>query len=190
MKSLGKIILVTGGARSGKSSFAEQYAAKTGGKIAYIATAQILDEEMKYRVDLHKKRRPINWITYESPYDAEQAIKQASSEVEVVLFDCLTLYVSNMLCSDQMPTLENERYSYVKNKIGLLINAVKNSNLTVIFVTNEVGMGIVPINQMAREYRDLAGLTNQMMAAVADCVYLVISGMAVDVKKIAINLEE
>ena len=91
----GKIILVTGGARSGKSAFAEKLAAK-GKKVAYIATAQIFDNEMAFRVKLHKKRRPVNWQTFEAPFNAEDAIMQAAADNDVILFDCITLYISNI----------------------------------------------------------------------------------------------
>lgn len=186
---MGKIILITGGARSGKSCFAEKYAARYGKNIAYIATAQVYDDEMRRRVDLHQKRRPVSWATYEAPYDAESVVMQAAHTADLILFDCLTLYLSNMLCAASMPTAPDARYTYVKTRICRLIDSAKQSDATVVFVTNEVGMGIVPLNAMAREYRDLAGLTNQFMAEAAKEVYLVISGLAVDVKKIAEQLE-
>ena len=185
-----KIILVTGGARSGKSRFAEQYVAKHGIKIAYIATAQIYDDEMKLRVELHKNRRPAEWTTYESPYMAENAIIEASKKHDTILFDCLTLYTSNMLFAKSAPQEIKKRYEYVKEKIEILLKTAKASNCEIIFVTNEIGMSIVPENALAREYRDLAGLVNQIIAANADEVYMVISGIAVDIKKIATKLEE
>jgi adenosylcobinamide kinase/adenosylcobinamide-phosphate guanylyltransferase len=185
-----KIILVTGGARSGKSRFAEQYVAKHGKEIAYIATAQIYDDEMKLRVTLHKNRRPSEWTTYESPYNAEHAIMSASKKHDTILFDCLTLYTSNMLFAKSAPQKLKERYEYVKEHIEILLKSAKESNRQIIFVTNEVGMSIVPENALAREYRDLAGLVNQSVAATADEVYMVISGIAVDIKKISTKLEE
>jgi len=183
---VGKIILVTGGARSGKSSFAEQYAMTYGKKISYIATAQIYDAEMKYRVNLHRERRPASWVTYH----AEKAIEQAAQQSDLILFDCLTLYLSNLLCAKDCPQKMDDQFTYVKEYIENLIHYSKKSAAQVIFVTNEVGMGIVPENALARAYRDLAGLSNQMMATVADCVYLVVSGIPVDVKKLAVKLEE
>ena len=93
------IVLVTGGARSGKSSFAEKYVAKYGKRIAYIATAQIFDEEMKFRVDLHQSRRPSEWQTYEAPFDAHKAILEAGEKHDMILFDCMTIYTSNLLFS-------------------------------------------------------------------------------------------
>ena len=95
----GRIVLVTGGARSGKSTFAEKLAAQSGQRIGYIATAQIYDEEMRFRVALHQQRRPANWQTYEAPFGAEEAIQAACQQNDVILFDCITLYLSNLLCS-------------------------------------------------------------------------------------------
>lgn len=182
------IVLVTGGARSGKSSFAEKYVAKQGKRIAYIATAMVLDDEMKFRVDLHQKRRPDNWHTFEAPFNAHEAIIKAAADHDAVLFDCMTLYMSNIIFS--LPGIEDSalNYSTVREKIELLIEAAQQFSGTVVFVTNEVGSGIVPDNHLAREYRDLAGLANQMVAAAADKVFLVVSGIPVDIKKIAEEL--
>lgn len=186
----GKIILVTGGARSGKSTFAERYAALGGQRIAYIATAQIFDDEMKERVSIHQSRRPANWLTFEAPYKAEEAMAQAVRRADYVLFDCLTLYTSNLLLAPDAPATREERCQAVLAAIEKLLVSAKQGNCDVIFVTNEVGLGIVPDNALAREYRDVAGLVNQKVAATADEVYLVVSGLAVELKKIAVSLEE
>jgi adenosylcobinamide kinase/adenosylcobinamide-phosphate guanylyltransferase len=187
IKMAGKIILVTGGARSGKSEFAEQYALMSGKPVAYIATAQIYDEEMRLRVALHRQRRPNNWRTYEAPYFAEKAIDQAVTHADIILFDCLTLYTSNLLLAPNVSDNQKERGRYIAAQIELLLESARSSQATVIFVTNEVGMGVVPENALAREYRDVAGLANQQVAACADEVYLVVSGLAVDIKKLAVN---
>lgn len=184
------IILVTGGARSGKSSFAEKYAAKCGKKIAYIATAQVRDREMEARIELHKRRRPAEWTTYEAPYDAHISIDLASKEHDAILFDCLTLYVSNMLCEENALESAKARADKVKEQVKKLIAGARRSGRQTIFVTNEVGMGIVPENALAREYRDLAGTVNQMMAKAAAETYLVVAGIAVDVKKLSAQWEE
>lgn len=186
----GKIILVTGGARSGKSTFAERYAAVGGRQVAYIATAQIYDDEMKERVRLHQSRRPVNWPTFEAPYNAEEAMAKAVQNADIVLFDCLTLYTSNLLLAPAAPTDREERCQAVLGSIEKLLASAKQGDCDIIFVTNEVGLGIVPDNALAREYRDVAGLVNQKVAANADEVYLVVSGLAVELKKIAVNLEE
>ncbi len=184
----GKIVMVTGGARSGKSVFAEKYVSAAGCTVAYIATAQIYDDEMKQRVALHRRRRPENWQTFEAPYAADQAMLQAVDTAGAVLFDCLTLYTSNLLLAPDAPPKAEERYEYVMGQIDKLIDSACSGKATVVFVTNEVGMGIVPDNALAREYRDIAGLVNQKVAASATEVYLVLSGLAVDVKKLAVNI--
>lgn len=181
---MGKIILVTGGARSGKSTFAEQYACSLGNKLAYIATAQVLDEEMADRVKLHQERRNNNWRTFEAPVAAELAIKEAA-DYPVILFDCLTLYTTNLLLMQQSDLIEVRRAA-VMRQVELVLQAAKDSNAAIIFVTNEVGMGIVPDNALSREYRDLAGWVNQKFAAAADEVYLVVCGLPVELKKIAL----
>ena len=181
------IILVTGGARSGKSSFAEKFVASHGQRIAYVATAQILDEEMRYRVALHKKRRPASWTTYEAPFAAEGAIRAASEAHDALLFDCLTVYLSNLVCKLSEDELADEArvYELAHSAADRLIAAAKESGMTCIFVTNEVGAGIVPENKLARLYRDIAGLVNQQVAAAAEAVYLTVSGIPVDIKKLA-----
>ena len=184
----GKIVLVTGGARSGKSSFAEKYVATHGEKIAYIATAQVYDEEMRYRVNLHKDRRPENWKCIEAPYLAEFAIENSTKTNDIILFDCLTLYVTNLLLSENAPSSMKERFNYVKEAIERIIEVSQKTDANIVFVTNEVGMSIVPENNLAREFRDLAGIANQMIAAVADEVYLVISGIPVELNKIKNNI--
>lgn len=182
---MGKIILVTGGARSGKSQFAEKLALKLGkNRAAYIATAQIFDEEMAHRIKIHKERRGKNWLTFESPFDADKSILLASKNFDVILFDCVTIYLSNFLCNANLDD-EEKIFADFKILIENLISAAKNSDSTVIFVSNEVGAGIVPENKLARKFRDLAGLANQMLANEAEKVFLTVAGLAVDVKKIA-----
>ncbi len=183
---MGSIILVTGGARSGKSEFAERYAAVHGKQIAYIATAEIWDEEMKRRVNLHRARRPKNWQTYEAPRNADAAIRQAGKEHDVILFDCLTLYLSNYLCRPEAAEMSaGDLTEGVRQLTERLIDAAREQAGTVIFVTNEVGAGIVPENRLARLYRDLAGRMNQQMAVAAERVFATICGLAVDWKKLA-----
>ena len=186
---MGQIILVTGGARSGKSRFAEEYAAKYGKQVGYIATAEIYDAEMEFRVKLHRQRRPASWQTYEAPFDAHEALEKAGKVCDMVLFDCLTLYVSNLLCS--LPSIDDSDYNYAlaKEKMDRLLTQAKKNPGTTIFVSNEVGGGIVPENHLSREYRDIAGIVNQWAAKAADKVYLVVCGLPVDVKKLAENWE-
>ena len=184
----GKIVLVTGGARSGKSAFAESLAAKAGDSVGYIATAQIYDEEMRYRVKLHQERRPDNWQTYEAPFGAEQALVEAAASHAVILFDCITLYLSNLLCAIPEADLTEERaYTDMTVQIDRLLQAAQTAakqGVTVIFVSNEVGAGIVPENRLARFYRDLSGLANQRIAAAAEDVYAVLAGIPVNIKRL------
>lgn len=181
---MGKIVLVTGGARSGKSFFAERYAKKFGKNISYIATAEIYDDEMKERIALHKKRRPTEWKTYEAPKNAADIIEKAAKMSDMILFDCLTIYLSNLVLSFE----ENIDEKKITEEIDLLINTAKKTSATIIFVTNEVGAGIVPENKLSRAYRDIAGRMNQTFSASADEVYCVISGCPIDLKKIMIKL--
>lgn len=187
---MGKIILVTGGARSGKSSFAERYVKENGTNIAYIATSQIYDEEMAFRVKLHKQRRPSSWDTFEAPFNAHEVIAENGDKYDFFLFDCMTIYISNLLCSYDNIDDFDAIYENICTQVERLIEAVRRSNSTVVFVTNEVGSGIVPDNRLSREYRDLAGLSNQMMARAADKVYLVVSGIPVDIKKLEASLQD
>lgn len=183
---MGKIILATGGARCGKSRFAEEYAKACGGSVAYIATAQVQDAEMAFRVGMHRERRPAQWDTYEAPFGAHKAIREAGKAHDVILFDCVTLYLSNLLCSMDEEELEVQDaiYQLTGHAVDDLIEAANSVDSTVIFVTNEVGAGIVPEYLLSRVYRDMAGLANQRLAAAAAEVYLVVAGIAVDLRKI------
>jgi len=186
-ENAGRLVLVTGGARSGKSSFAERFVAAHGKKIAYIATAQIFDDEMRYRVKLHRERRPSDWQTYEAPFAAETAIAEVAETHDTLLFDCLTVYLSNLLCQLPEEQLRDEAavYRLAQDAAAKLIAAAQASGALCVFVTNEVGAGIVPENALARLYRDIAGLTNQAFARAAEAVYLTVSGMAINLKKLA-----
>ena len=185
---MGKIILVTGGARSGKSKFAEKLALKLGnGRAAYIATAQIFDEEMAHRIKLHKERRGKNWLTFESPFNADKTISYAAENFDVILFDCVTIYLGNFLCAADIDDVEKINCD-AENLIGALINAAENSNATIIFVSNEVGAGIVPENKLARIFRDIAGLANQQIAAHAEKVFMTVAGIAVDIKNLEFKI--
>lgn len=184
----GKIVLVTGGARSGKSSFAERYAKALNGKVAYIATAHVHDAEMKNRVALHRRRRPVEWVTMEAPYANEETIHEAVSCADVILFDCLTLFTTNLLLAPDAPEDFQSRTDYILSQVKAILETIRSTPTTAIFVTNEVGWGIVPDNALAREFRDIAGWVNQLVASYADETYLVVSGLAVELKSIAFNI--
>jgi len=186
-----KLTLVLGGARSGKSKFAEKYALHAGAKAAYIATAEILDKEMSNRVEYHKKRRANGrWLNFEAPYAAEKVMLEAGKLADVVLFDCLTIYISNLMYGKGAPADFNAKYDYVYAGIDKLLKAARTINKPVIFVANDVGAGIVPDSVMGREYRDIAGWVNQQVGREADEVYYVIAGNAVDIKKIAFKFKD
>lgn len=180
-----KITFIIGGARSGKSSFATNEALKIDGKKAYVATAEALDSEMKERIEKHKKDRGNEWDTYEEPLNISGLIKKIESSYRVIVLDCLTLWLSNILHITQTPEKEVQRL--IKElkafKNSSLVSASGGRHSSLIFiVSNEVGMGIVPENEMARKFRDMAGFLNQKVAEIADEVYLVTAGIPMKIK--------
>ena len=175
---MSSLIFITGGARSGKSNLAVQMAKQTNGKVAFIATAQAKDEEMAQRIMLHKQARPKTWTTFEEPVNVASAIDAACGH-EVVIVDCLTLFLSNVICKDNGEYNMNDAL----DKVEELVKAAKSFEGTVIIISNEVGMGIVPSNELARIFRDLAGKANQIIAAAADEVYVCFSGIPVQIKQ-------
>ena len=189
---MAKIILITGGARSGKSALAEKLARQAGPQVAYIATAEVGDGEMAERVALHRRRRPAEWQTYEAPMQAENAIDAivAAKQAELILFDCLTVYTSNALLAQPEDAPVPLRRDSVLAAVDRLLEAAGRFPGVVLFVTNEVGDGIVPDNALAREYRDLAGLVNQKAAQAATEVYWVVCGLPVEIKRQALAIME
>ena len=179
----GKLILVTGGARSGKSSFAEKLAKEANKDVTYLATCQALDEEMALRIEEHKKRRPKNWKTIEEPLNASSVIEKEGKSDRVILLDCLALLVANLIFSKGDSTSEPIDQA-VLNEIKTLAKISKDVPASVIIVTNEVGMGIVPEYPLGRAYRDTLGKANQILASEADEVYLLVCGIPVNVKQL------
>mgnify|MGYP001250667544 CR=1 FL=1 len=167
--------LVLGGARSGKTRFAENLALATAKNLnqvpIYIATAQALDMEMEKKIQKHQKDRGNSFITKECPLDLSTAILSASA-TDVLLIDCLTLFVTNLLCLDY----------FDESKINGLVEAVKISQAQLVIVSNETGLGIIPDNNLARKFRDVAGTLNQNIASLSDCVTMMIAGIAVPIK--------
>lgn len=170
-----KIYFITGGARSGKSSYAEQLANSLGGRHAYVATAQALDAEMAERIENHKKDRGDSWETFEEPLDVAELIAKVQGDYQVMLFDCLTLWLSNVLA-------RTDEDANVMKRIHELVDRVRSAEMTSIIVSNEVGLGIVPDNPLARRFRDVAGILNQRMAQAADEVYFMAAGIPVRIK--------
>jgi adenosylcobinamide kinase / adenosylcobinamide-phosphate guanylyltransferase len=180
---MGDLILITGGVRSGKSRFAEQLAREAGGdRVAYVATAEAGDDEMRARIAAHRLDRPSSWRTIENPTDVARAIDGASAESpHVILVDCLTMLVSNLLLSGDESTAAER----VDRQVDAIRAACRRSAATVIIVTNEVGWGVVPPSSLGRRYRDLLGTANQALASNATKVFILIAGIAVDCKAIA-----
>lgn len=171
-----QLILVTGGTRSGKSSFAQNLAEAAKGRKAFIATAEPLDNEMKKRITRHKKERPAGWDTIEEPLHLEKVVNKSGEDYDVLLIDCITLWISNLLVNKSM----NEKT--ILRKISTLVARCKQISSRVIIVTNELGMGIVPVNKVSRLYRDLVGKANQLIAEEADEVYFLVSGIPMKLK--------
>lgn len=167
-----KITFIIGGARSGKSSFAIKEANKLKGRKAYIATAQALDEEMKERIERHRQQRDEGWDTYEEPLNIASLINNIQHKYNIILIDCLTLWLSNLM----------HKGVDIGKEIESLILSLITPHSLLFIVSNEVGMCIVPENKLAREFRDLAGFLNQRMAEIADEVYLVTAGIPVRIK--------
>jgi adenosylcobinamide kinase/adenosylcobinamide-phosphate guanylyltransferase len=171
-------VLFTGGARSGKSTRAEQYAGQLGRPVLYLATAEAGDDEMRERIAMHRRQRPTNWATLEAP-TAVAATLATLGVGTVVLLDCLSLLVSNLLLAH-----EPNAAAVVDAEIASLIAAAHARDLTLIVVTNEVGMGIVPAYPLGRTYRDLLGRANQRIATAAAEVYLLVCGIPVEMRAI------
>lgn len=185
---MGRIILVTGGARSGKSSFAEQLLAGFGSEVGYIATAQALDAEMEDRIAKHRRQRPESWRTFEAPTRPSAIIAAHGEAFAALLLDCLTVMITNRMLAQTMdwdqPTVAqlNAVEADVLAEIEAIIAAASAGRADLIAVTNEVGCGIVPINPLSRFFRDCAGRINQRMAAAAAEVYWVVAGIPVRIK--------
>ncbi len=209
-----KLIFVTGGARSGKSAFALEMANSIGNKKCYLATAQALDSEMEDRITKHKTERGDGWDCVEEPMQVVEKIQELKGRYDLILFDCLTLWLSNLMHSNPFPSplegeacpesrsllrqAQDERHRRgqglkevlalegceggLKKEVNSLISACKASESTVIVVSNEVGLGIVPDNALARRFRDLAGTANQLFAKAADEAYFVLSGIPMKLK--------
>lgn len=165
------LILVTGGARAGKSAFAQERAGALGASgVSFIATAEALDEEMRRRILRHRQERPAQWETLEEPLHVPRAL--GLSRHSVVLLDCLTLWVSNLMHARQE----------VLPEVAKLLAIRAETDKTLIVVSNEVGMGVVPENALARQYRDLLGQASQQVAEEANAAYLLVSGIPLKIK--------
>ena len=172
---MGKLILVTGGCRSGKSRYALERAKVEGEKVLYIATCQPADEEMRQRVWKHQQQRPAHWKTLENQWDLATALEEEEKKYDCFLIDCLTLWSSHLLIQDNPLAMIRERAEEV-------VSVIPAISSTVITVTNEVGWGIVPPTESGRQFRDIAGWVNQIFAEVAEEVILMVSGIPMVIK--------
>lgn len=185
---MGRLILVTGGARSGKSSFAEETVKKFGDNALYIATSIPFDDEMKLRIKKHREQRPSNWETLEAYKDLGVHLDGRLEGKSAAMLDCVTIMVTNLIFEENLDW-DNVKAGdilriegYVQSEMEKLIRIIKESTIPFVLVTNELGMGIVPEYASARIFRDIAGRVNQMIARAADEVYFCVSGIPMKIK--------
>lgn len=185
---MSQLILVTGGARSGKSHYAEDLCRAQENKTAYIATSIPFDEDFKERVKKHREMRPDSWDTYEVYEDIYKVIPELSGKYETVILDCVTLMVNNLMFKenldyDKMTGEEIDKLELmIKEQFEKLIEAVKRTELYFVIVTNEIGLSPVAANRLTRIYTDIIGRMNQLIAQNSDEVYFVISGIPMKIK--------
>lgn len=180
------ITLVLGGARSGKSTFAEKIAYQRGrDMVSYLATAEAGDQEMSERIKKHQEARPKSWQTVEEAYKLQDVFLSFPAGL-VVLLDCLTIYISNILLKgNDNPSCHEEEI--IVEELEGVINITREKNIDLIIVSNEVGSGVVPVSKLARRFRDMAGRVNQLIASRADEVYLCVAGLPVEIKEIGMK---
>jgi len=173
---MGKLVFILGGARSGKSRFAAEYAGKSK-PVLYIATYKRTgDKEMEERIRRHKKNRPEGWKVLEEPVELSRAIRQNLTHRGIsIIIDCITLWVSNLL-------LKKKNLEEILEETDCLLKTIKNTDATFILVSNEVGMGVVPVTRMGRKFRDIAGIVNQTIARDADEVYFMLAGIPIKMR--------
>ena len=166
-------VLVLGGARAGKTAFAESLALRSGSTPAYLATAEVLDGEMRDRVASHQAGRAGQFATIEEPLALSKTLLKAARQHDVILVDCLTLWITNLLISGENVSSQVERLGQTLGEL---------TDTRIILVSNEVGLGIVPDNAMARTFRDLAGSAHQRLAEICDDVYFIVAGLPMTLK--------
>jgi adenosylcobinamide kinase/adenosylcobinamide-phosphate guanylyltransferase len=181
---MGKLTLILGGARSGKSGYAQRLALQYNGPVLYIATAQALDSEMEFRIENHRQDRPQEWKTLEAPLGIATAVQQQPTTAVVIILDCLTLLVTNLLMAaapDEDHPDESAALQSVEEELSQLLPAMQASPSDWIVVSNEVGLGLVPPYPLGRLYRDLLGRANQKLALAADEVFWMVAGIPVPI---------
>lgn len=190
---MGKLTLILGGARSGKSTYAEKRAKERGGNnVIYLATSEVKDDEMQERVEKHRAARPAAWVTIEAPRNAAQALRHARP-AKVILLDCLTFLVSNYLLNTAAPKddpfdepednpFDPKIEAQILAELDALLVYVQEKDAEMLVVSNEVGLGLVPAYTLGRAYRDLLGRANQHLARHADEVLFLVAGLPMQVK--------
>jgi len=171
-----RVVFVLGGARSGKSRYARLLGETVDGRRLFVATAQALDDEMTQRIENHKRDRGSLWETREEPTEIMTAIRDSQGTHDIILIDCLTLWLSNLLMA------HGENPDKIEDRIQDLVRCLKETKTAVILVSNEVGLSIVPENRLGRVFRDLAGRLNQHIARVANRVVFMVAGIPMDIK--------
>jgi len=188
---LSKLFFLLGGVRSGKSEYSEKLVSSISEKAAYIATSEIIDDEMKKRIEVHRKRRPKSWVTYEilgediKIHKLREIFNQIiSKKIDVVLIDCITNLLSRIIYKyklDKVEVIDNKLEKAIEKEVVLFFDSfleiIKNSNLNVVIVSNEVGLGVVPPYSLGRIFRDLIGIINKKIAACSDEVYFFVAGL-------------
>jgi adenosylcobinamide kinase/adenosylcobinamide-phosphate guanylyltransferase len=175
-----RLIFLLGGARSGKSYYAEQWAQKNGKNVLFVATAQAFDDEMRERIAHHRAERPAHWQTLEAPLDTAQALAErlVSKRFDIVLIDCLTLLASNLLLTLPEDCTQDEANTVIVDEVTRLLDIYETSSAAWLIVSNEVGLGVVPPTRLGRVYRDALGRANQRVAQAADEVLLLVAGLS------------
>lgn len=184
------LILILGGARSGKSRFAEKLANHLGQRVVYLATAEARDAEMAERIARHRERRPASWRTVEAPRRVGEALAREAGDAEVVLLDCLTLLANNLFLDLGDEPDEAVAAARLEEEVDGLLGAYEQGPASLIVVSNEVGWGLVPPYPLGRVYRDLLGWAHQRLAARADRVYLVVAGIPIDLRKLEASVDD
>lgn len=174
-----RVIFVLGGARSGKSHFAQELAKELGARVLFIATGEPLDEEMKVRIEEHKKSRPDTWQTLEIPTNIGIRMMKEAEDADVIIIDCLSLLVCNCT-GDELDHQKAEEK--IKVELNVLVSCINRLDSSFIIVSNEVGMSLVPDNKLGRLYRDLLGKANQHIAKHSDEVYFLVAGIPLKIK--------
>ena len=176
--------LILGGARSGKSRLAESLAKSSGKPVHYVATAETKDPEMSTRIAVHQDRRPSDWTLSESPLLLAETINKIAEPQTFVLVDCLTLWLSNWLCTESLDKWQQQKQSFLK-----VIESKSKIGCGIVLVSNEVGHGIVPMGELSRQFVDESGWLHQDIAALADKVDFVMAGLAMPLKSAATSVE-